>query len=96
MAAGRALVATAVGGIPEAVRDGVEALLVPPGDPAALGAALERLATDGELRRRLGESARRRFLERYTVEPMAAAYRDLYRDVLAGARGAAVAESVER
>jgi glycosyltransferase involved in cell wall biosynthesis len=41
LGAGRPLVATAVGGIPDLVRDG--AVLVPPGDPAALGAAVRRL-----------------------------------------------------
>ena len=60
MAHGRPVVASAVGGIPEVVEDGVTGLLVPPGDVAALRAALERLLADPILRRRLGREARRR------------------------------------
>ena len=58
MAHGRPVVATAVGGLTEAVEDGVTGLLVPPRDPAALRAAIERLLGNAELRRRLGEAAR--------------------------------------
>ena len=47
MAHGRPVVATAVGGLAEAVEDGVTGLLVPPRDPAALRAAIERLLADG-------------------------------------------------
>ncbi len=52
------VVATAVGGIPEMVDDGVEGLLVPPQRPEALAAAIERVVTDEALRRRLAEGAR--------------------------------------
>ncbi len=58
MAFGRPVVATAVGGLPEAVEDGVSGLLVAPGDVVALRAALERLLGDPELRARLGAAAR--------------------------------------
>jgi glycosyltransferase involved in cell wall biosynthesis len=60
MSRGQAIVATAVGGVPDVVEDDVEALLVPPGEPAPLAAALSRVAGEGQLRRRLGEAARRR------------------------------------
>lgn len=60
MAYGMAAVATRVGGIPEVVDDGADGLLVPPEDPAALVAALGKLAADPELRRRLGTAARAR------------------------------------
>lgn len=56
-ACGTPVVATRGGGIPEFVTDGVTGLLVPPGDPAAMAAALERVLTDSELRRRLIERA---------------------------------------
>ena len=58
MAYGRPVVATAVGGLGEAVEDGVTGLVVPPCDPVALRAAVERLLEDPELRRRCGEAAR--------------------------------------
>jgi len=58
MAHGRPVVASAVGGLLDAVEDGVTGLLVPPRDPAALREALERLLGDTELRRRLGAAAR--------------------------------------
>ena len=60
MAHGRPVVATAVGGLVDAVEDGVTGLLVPPRDAAALRAALERLLGDPELRRSLGAAARER------------------------------------
>ncbi len=58
MAHGRPVVATAVGGVPQLVEDGRTGFLVPPGDPAALRAALERLLGDPALRRRFGRAAR--------------------------------------
>jgi glycosyltransferase involved in cell wall biosynthesis len=60
MAYGMAPVATRVGGIPELVEDGVEGLLVEPGDPAALAAALRQLVAEPELRARLAAGARAR------------------------------------
>jgi glycosyltransferase involved in cell wall biosynthesis len=63
MAHGRAVVATAVGGLPDMVVDGETGLLVPPGDPAALRAAIDRLLADPELRQRLGTAARLRIEE---------------------------------
>jgi glycosyltransferase involved in cell wall biosynthesis len=60
MALGRPVVVTRVGGLPEVVDDGQEGLLVPPGDPAALAAGIAALLGDGDLRRRMGEAARRR------------------------------------
>ncbi|MCC5582135.1 glycosyltransferase family 4 protein [Microtetraspora sp. AC03309] len=60
MAHGVIPITTPVGGIPEAVTDGVDGLLVPPGDPARLAAALQRLSQDDELRTRLSEAARQR------------------------------------
>jgi len=58
MCAGLPIVATAAGGVVDLVRDGETALLVPPGDSAALAAAQVRLAQDQDLRERLGRAAR--------------------------------------
>jgi phosphatidylinositol alpha-1,6-mannosyltransferase len=61
-------VASATGGIPEAVLDGETGLLVPPDHPAALADALERLAKDPALRERLGERGRERAAAEFTWE----------------------------
>ncbi|WP_308297564.1 glycosyltransferase family 4 protein [Tsukamurella paurometabola] len=60
MAAGLVPLTTPVGGIPEAITDDVDGVLVPPGDVPALAAALTRLVEDPALRRRLSEGARAR------------------------------------
>jgi glycosyltransferase involved in cell wall biosynthesis len=83
MAHGRPVVATAVGGLVDAVEDGVTGLLVPPRDAAALRAALERLLADGELSRQLGAAARDRASLRFSWEAATAATIRAYRDALA-------------
>jgi glycosyltransferase involved in cell wall biosynthesis len=85
MAAGRAVVATTVGGLGEAVVDGETGLLVPPDDPAALAAALARLLCDPAERLRLGAAGPARVAQGFLAEQMVAAYDALYRDVLAEA-----------
>jgi glycosyltransferase involved in cell wall biosynthesis len=57
LAVGSPVIATAVGGVPEVVRDGDNGLLVPPNDAAALASAIRRVLNDDELRRRLAEAA---------------------------------------
>jgi glycosyltransferase involved in cell wall biosynthesis len=66
MAYGRPVVASSVGGLVDAVDDGVTGLLVPPRDPDALRAAIERLLGDADLRRRLGDAARAAAQERWS------------------------------
>lgn len=66
MAAGRAVVASRISGIPELIEDGVEGLLVPPGDAGALAAAAARLQ-DAGLRQRLGVAARRRVEQEFEL-----------------------------
>ncbi len=57
---GMPIVASSVGGVPQVLEDGVDALLVPPGDPGSLADAMKRLASDPELRARLGRRAKLR------------------------------------
>jgi glycosyltransferase involved in cell wall biosynthesis len=83
MFAGVPIVATTVGGVPDAVEDGRSALLVPPDDVAALTSALRRLGADDPLRRRLGAAAQEEARARFTVEAMARSYEDLYDELLA-------------
>ena len=81
MFAGRAIVASAVGGIPEAVRPEREGLLVPPGAADALGVALTRLFADADLRQSLGDRARLRARAEYSLASMAEAHEALYYEV---------------
>ncbi|MDD5556204.1 MAG: glycosyltransferase [bacterium] len=83
MAAGRPVVATRVGGVPEAVEDGVTGLLVPARDPAALAGAIGRLLSDRDAARRMGMRGLDRARREFTVERMVGAYEDLYEELLA-------------
>lgn len=89
MAAGAPVVATRVGGSPEAVEDGVTGLLVPPRDAAALAHAMETLLGDRALARRLGLAGRRRVAEHFSLESMTREIERLYRGLLRGGPGAA-------
>jgi glycosyltransferase involved in cell wall biosynthesis len=80
LAAGRPIVATAVRGLRDLLEDGRTALLVPPGDEAALAAAVRRLLADGDLARALGEAGLQE-ASRYTEDAMVAAYLRLYGEV---------------
>jgi glycosyltransferase involved in cell wall biosynthesis len=78
MAAGLPVVATDVGGMAEAVIDGVTGFLVPPDDADALARALGRLVGDPELRTRMGAAARARYEEHFSPARQARAYEALY------------------
>lgn len=82
MSAGLPTVATNVGGLPELVGDSTTGLLVPPRDPAALADAIRSLAFDPDLRRRLGERARERYLTEYSIDSWVARVEALYERVL--------------
>lgn len=81
MAAGLPVIATGAGGPAELIADGVDGLLVPPGNAAALATALERLRDDAPLRLRLSSAARARSAE-FTPERAARQVIDLYRSVV--------------
>jgi glycosyltransferase involved in cell wall biosynthesis len=83
MAAGRAIVATRVGGLAEAVVDESTGLLVPPADPAALAGALARLLRDPALRARLAEAGPARIDAGFRADDLVEAYEDLYFELLA-------------
>jgi len=83
MAWGRPVVASAVGGLVDAVEDGVTGLLVPPGDVAALREAIERLLGDAELRERLGAAARERAAQRFSLEAAAVEQQAVYAEAIA-------------
>jgi glycosyltransferase involved in cell wall biosynthesis len=82
MAHGRAVVASAVGGLAEAIVDGESGLLVPPGDVPALRAALDRVLGDSDLRARLGAAGRARARERYSRDVAATATLAVYETAL--------------
>jgi glycosyltransferase involved in cell wall biosynthesis len=86
--AGRAVVASGVDGILEDVADGHDAILVPPGDPAALAAALGQLLADPVLRQRLAAAALATFAARFSPAAVAGALRDLYTSLGAAPDGA--------
>lgn len=78
MSAGKAIVATRVGGIPEAITDGAEGLLVEPASVQGLEVAMERLIVDAELRKRLGSNASARFSREFTLEAMRARVKEVF------------------
>jgi len=84
MAAGLPVVATGVGGTPEAVVDGVTGLLVRPGDPEPLARAISRLLDDPAARQTMGQAGRERVVQHFTVERMVAQTETLYEQLLVG------------
>ncbi len=87
MACGRPVVGSAAGGIPEMITDGSDGLLVPPGRPAALAAAVVRLLADDRLRHRLGARARETVCARFGRRAVSAATAAFYRTLVRGKRG---------
>lgn len=85
-AAGVPVVATAVGGTPEVVEDGVNGYLVPAGDPAALARRMRDVLDVEERRRAMGERGRDRVRNEFTFEVQSAQYQQLFAD-LVGSRG---------
>lgn len=83
MAAGKPVVATAVGGIPEVVRDGETGFLTPPGDPGRLAEAVVRLLEAPPLAKAMGEAGRKRVESIFTLEGEAGQTATIYRKLLA-------------
>ena len=78
------IVATAVGGVPDLVQEGVTGILVPPGDPAALAAGVSRLLADRDLLRQMGEAGRARRRSEFTIEAMVRNVEALYYELYEG------------
>jgi glycosyltransferase involved in cell wall biosynthesis len=93
MAAGAAMIVSDVGGNAEAVQDGVSGWVVPPRDPAALGTAILALARDPGRRRDLGDAARARVSQAFSLDACVARYRHFY-ELVAGGRADAVGEAL--
>jgi glycosyltransferase involved in cell wall biosynthesis len=79
---GAAIVATSVGGVPLVIKDRVNGVIVPPGDPKGLADALERVGADPELRGRLGAQALKDSAA-FDVARSSHEIEDIYRRVLA-------------
>jgi glycosyltransferase involved in cell wall biosynthesis len=88
MHAGLPIITTKVGGIPELVRDGQEALLIEPAAPGAIAEAVCRLARDRELAAHLGQAARRRAENEFSIEAMVRRTESIYEQLLAQKRPA--------
>lgn len=83
---GKPVVATAVGGVPELVRDGVNGILVPPGRADLLSDAMSRCLASKELMSRLGDAGRRTVLEDFSFEGQARKLEEIYAEVLNNAK----------
>ena len=82
MAAGKPIVATTVGGVPDLVEDEVTGFLVAPDDVEALAERILRLLKDGDLRERMGRRAREVARRRFQRDNVATRYREIYQEVL--------------
>lgn len=82
MSCGLPIAASNVGGIPETVRDGIDGLLCPPNDPAALRQNIIQLMGSSDERARISDSQRQRILQHYPWSHIAARYAETYSNVL--------------
>jgi glycosyltransferase involved in cell wall biosynthesis len=84
MALGRPVVASAAGGNPELVEDGISGLLVPPRDPAAVAAAVRRILSDPALAERLSTAGRERVVRGFSTEIRLDRIEEIYSRLIAG------------
>ena len=78
MAMGKPVIATDVGGSAEAVENGISGLIVPPADPVALANAIMKLANDDTLRQQMGDAARKRAEQMFSIEQNARRTEQIY------------------
>jgi glycosyltransferase involved in cell wall biosynthesis len=96
MAAGVPMVVSAVGAIPDFVRDGEDGFLVPPGDPAALADRVSRLLDDESQRQRIAARLRERATREFDVEVAADRVRAILREVLRERRASSGGSAMRR
>ena len=82
MSCGTPVIATRAGALPEIVGDDAAGILVPPGDPPALAAAIKRLLADKPLRQRMGQAARKRIEDFFSRQAAARKSVEVYRELL--------------
>ncbi len=82
MAQGVPVIVTNVGGMPEIVRDGVDGVVVPPEDPAALAGAIDRLVADPSARGAIGMAGQRRVVEQFGADQLVAKTLAMYQGLL--------------
>ncbi len=80
MAAGRPVVATKVGGVPEVVKDGITGILVPPSDPEEMSSAIMKILTNPEMADAMGEEGRK-WAERFDIQNAVEKLESLYRNL---------------
>ncbi len=93
-AAGVPVVATAVGGTPEVVEDGVSGYLIPPGEPEPVARRILELLASEARRREMGQSGRQRVLGEFTFEAQSEQYRRLFEELVGAPRAEEMAEKV--
>lgn len=81
MASALPVVATAVGAVPQVVRDGQTGILLPPGDPSRLSVAVQQMLRDDHLRSNLGKAAQHLIADEFSAARMTAEYIELYQKV---------------
>jgi glycosyltransferase involved in cell wall biosynthesis len=87
MAAGKPVISTAVGGVPELVEDGRSGLLVPRGSPKALAEAVNLMVKNHEAREAMGRASLGLATERFDARVMTRAYEGLYDEIVRSAHG---------
>jgi glycosyltransferase involved in cell wall biosynthesis len=87
MSIGKPTIGTRIGGIPETIEDGITGLVVPPADVAALAGALERILTDRELAKRMGQAGQARVRRLFSMGKMVSSLETLYESDLNRGKG---------
>lgn len=85
--AGKAIIGTRTGAVPEILDNGRAGLIVPPGNVNALAEALRKLMADVELRRSFGDAAKKRFNKKFNQERVTGEILNVYREAMVRARG---------